>query len=404
MDSRLDRFRTYFERLDPESRPSTLLSEDRYAEPPGRATGEQLASRLQLAPWSNHLVTGPIGTGKTTQLHRAAKTLNAGGDTKAVYIDVSQHHDLDRNLAGVMVVLAGLALAKAVGKNPDDDVRAAHESFRRWAHGHREFIPYDPRDDEDDYGPDEEPGHWEHHPGVIAPPLPPLTLDSKERVNALKTLKKALPDGVSHFVVLFDSLDRLDDVEAFRRAVTDDIRALKQAGIGVVVVSPMRLLYGSNRPIIDIFDQVHIVPALDVTQPKERDFLLRVLAKRTDESVVGPEVREQLIDVSGGLLRDLLQLTRSSVEEAFVVGADAVAPDHVARAVDEFGRTMIFGLRMNEIDTLDGLRRFRAFVPTSDDDIALLASRRVIEYHGIVKRYAVHPAIEPLLASLRRIK
>lgn len=409
MDSRLERFRTYFERLDPDSRPSALLSEDRYAEPPGRAVGEQLASRLKLAPSSSHLVTGPAGTGKTTQLYRAAEALRSAGDTRAVYVDVSRKHDLDQDVAGVLVVLAGLELAKLVGKHADDEVQAARESFRRWAHGHREFIPEDPGDHEyeydDDPGPDEEPGYWHEYRGVIAPPLPPLSLDSKERVEALKTLKKALPDGIRHFAILFDSLDRLDDVEAFRKAAIDDVRALKQAGIGVAVVSPMRLLYGPNRPVVDIFDQVHIVPAFDVTQgPEGREFLVRVLAKRTDESIVGPEEREQLVDASGGLLRDLLQLTRSAVEEAFVAGTDAVAPDHVARAVDAFGRTMMYGLGQKEIDTLDTLRRRGVFVPTDDDIIALLVSRRVIEYQGTTKRYAVHPAIAPLLASLRRKK
>ncbi|WP_437835664.1 hypothetical protein [Sorangium sp. So ce1153] len=406
MDSRLERFRTYFERLDPDSRPSSLLGDDRYAEPPGRAMGEQLASRLKLAPSSSHLVTGPAGTGKTTQLYRAAEALGSG-DTRAVYVDVSTQHDLDKNLAGVLVVLAGLELAKLVGRHSDDAVHAARESFRRWAYGHREFIPDDPREYEyDDYPEsDEEPGYWHQRPGVIAPPLSPLPLDSAEKIEALKMLKQALPDGIRHVAILFDSLDRLDDAEAFRKAAIDDVRALRHAGIGVAVVSPMRLLYGPNRPIVDVFDQVHIVPAVDVSQSLEgRDFLLRVLAKRTDEGVVVPEMRGRLVDASGGLLRDLLQLTRSAVEEAFVAGADAVAPEHVARAVDEHGRTMMYGLQKQELDTLDNLRRRGAFVPTNDDLIALLVSRRVIEYQGTTKRYAVHPAIEPLLASLRRKK
>lgn len=401
MDSRLDRFRTYFERLDPASRQPGVLSDDLYAEPPGRATGEQLASRLQLAPSSSHLLVGAVGTGKTTQLYRAAEALRSTKDTRAVYVDVSRRHDLDQDLAGVLVVLAGLALAEVVGKHASEEVQHARESFRYWAHGRRERVDYDP----DDFGYDDEPGYWRQTPGVIAPPHPPLSFTTRERVDALKTLKKALPDDTRHFVILFDSLDRLDDVEAFRKAAIEDVRALKEAGIGLAVVGPMRLLYGPNRPVVDIFEQVHVVPAFDVTRdPAAHEFLLRVLEKRTDESVVGLEVREKLVRASGGLLRDLLQLTTSAVEEAFVAGAGEVTPDHVERAVDGLGRTMMFGLRDGEIDTLNTLRRRGTFVPTDDDDIALLVSRRVIEYQGLTKRYAVHPAIEPLLASLRRKK
>jgi hypothetical protein len=398
MDSRLDRFRTYFERLDPASRLPGAISDDLYAEPPGRATGEQLASRLQLAPSSSHLLVGGVGTGKTTQLYRAVEALRSTEDTRAVYVDVSRQHDLDQDLAGVLVVLAGLALAKVVGKHASEEVQGARASFEYWAYGRRERVDDDPDDDGYDY----ERGHWRKTPGVITPPHPPLSFTTRERVEALKTLKKALPDGTRHFVILFDSLDRLDDVEAFRKAAIEDVRALKEAEIGLVVVGPMRLLYGPNRPVVDIFEQVHVVPAFDVTQdPAAHDFLVRVLAKRTEESVVGPEVREMLVRASGGLLRDLLQLTRSAVEEAFVAGSDTVTPDHVERAIDELGRTMMFGLRRGEIDTLETLRRRGAFVPTDDDDIALLVSRRVIEYQGLTKRYAVHPAIAPLLASLR---
>jgi hypothetical protein len=399
VDSRLDRFRTYFERLAPASKPGEL-SDDLYAEPPGRATGQQLASRLQLAPSSSHLLTGVAGTGKTTQLYQALKALRSTGDTHAVYVDVSRQHDLDQDLEGVLIVLAGLELAKVVGKHKDDEVEAARENFRRWAYGYREFVEYEL--DDNMYDHDGEPGYWRDHPGVIAPPVSPLSLGTREKIKALKTLKKALPDGIRHFVILFDSLDRLDDVEAFRKAVIEDVRALQQAGIGLAIVGPIGLLYGQSRPIVDIFEQVHVIPAFDVERDAAaHDFLIRVLAKRTDASVLGPEMREKLAHSSGGLLRDLLQLTRDAVEEAFVTGADAVTPEHVERAVDKFGRTMMFGLRKWELKTLDELQWLGAFVPTSDDDIALLVSRRVIEYQGSTKRYAVHPAIEPLLVSLR---
>jgi hypothetical protein len=167
-------------------------------------------------------------------------------------------------------------------------------------------------------------------------------------------------------------------------------------------VGPGRILYGANRPIADLFDQLHFVPALDVAKdPSARDFLERVLAKRTEDKVLNPKLRSNLVAWSGGLLRDLLQLTRSAVEEAFVSGADSVSEQHIARAVDDFGRTMMFGLRKNELLKLQHLRTFGGFVPTSDDDLGLLVSRRIIEYHGTAKRYAVHPTIAPLLAAMK---
>lgn len=400
MVSRLDLFRGYFQRLDPAATAKRALRDELYVEPPRRALGEQLAIRLQLAPTSSHLIVGNVGTGKSTELLRATELLKSTSDTRAVYVDVSSRHDLDKDLKGVLLVLAGLELAKLLKKHHDKTVKATCLQFTRWAYGHREFIPYDPRDDEgydpDDY--DEEPGHYVERPGVLAQPLHPLPTGIKERIAALKTLKAALLPETQHFVILFDSLDRLDDLEAFQAAVAEDIRALKQAEIGLAIIGPGRVLYGSNRSIVDAFDQLHVVPAEDVQKdPLAREFLERVLAKRVDDNVVAATARSALVRWSGGLLRDLLELARSAVEEAFVGGADSVTDAHIDRSVDAFGRTLMLGLRKNELYTLQQLRLNRVFVPTDDEDLALLASRRVIEYQGSAKRYSVHPTIEPLL-------
>lgn len=405
MDTRLELFRGYFDRLDPAARPARALREELYVDPPGRAVSAQLAARLQLAPTSAHLVVGGIGSGKTTQLLRAAEILRETGDTIAVYVDVARRHDIDKDLVGVLIVLAGLELCKHVGVSPDPAVKDICEQFKRWADGHTEFVPYDPSDDLDDGSwvpPDDEPGHFVRHAGVLSRPLPPLPAGMKERIEAVRRLREALPDGIRHFSVLFDSLDRLDDVEMFRKAALEDLRALRQAGVGLVVVGPGRIVYGANRPIVDLFDgQLHTVPASDVAKnDAARAFFDRVLAKRTDETVLGENARDKLIRASGGILRDLLALARLAVEEAFLAGVDSVGDEQVARAIDQFGRSLMIGLRQGELHTLQRLRLRGTFVPTDDTELALLVSRRVIEYQGVTQRYSVHPTIDPLLASL----
>jgi hypothetical protein len=302
-----------------------------------------------------------------------------------------------------LLVLAGLELAKLLRHHKDATVKAIREQFARWAYGHTEFVPWDPSDDRDDDDRDDDNGDYVYRPGVVTRPLPPLPSGINERIAALKTLTSALSPEAAHFVIFFDSLDRLDDVEAFQRAAVEDVRALQQAEIGLAIVGPGRVLYGPNRPIVDIFDQLHSVPAVDVLSDGDgsaQRFLDRVLAKRADDDVISPNARSALVHWSGGLLRDLLELTRSAVEEAFVAGADSVTDAHIASSVDAFGRTLMFGLRKDDLLTLQRLRLHKVFVPTTDDDLSLLVSRRIIEYPGITKRYSVHPTIVPLLASL----
>jgi hypothetical protein len=59
------------------------------------------------------------------------------------------------------------------------------------------------------------------------------------------------------------------------------------------------------------------------------------------------------------------------------------------------------GLRVGEIEVLQRVRRHGTFVQTSEEDLALLMTRRVLEYRDSGSpRYAVHPTIEPLLRDL----
>ena len=65
-------------------------------------------------------------------------------------------------------------------------------------------------------------------------------------------------------------------------------------------------------------------------------------------------------------------------------------------------RDSLQGLRPAELEVLQRVRTKGAFVQTSEDDLALLMSRRVLEYVGAKqeRRYVVHPTIVPFLEQL----
>lgn len=357
---------------------------------------------MQLAPTSAQLVIGGIGSGKSTELLLATKRLSEAEDTLAAYVDVSKWHDLSVDLDGVLLVLAGLKLVRRLKDVDSTDVSSAKEDFRKWAHGYTEHINL-----HEYYQDQEPPDGFEYEPtvfrkGVLKPPRIRLGWPANKRLAALKVLMGALPHPFRHFVVLFDSLDRLSDVERFRTEVLEDIRALRSAGVGVVVAGPNRLLYGVNRPVVDLFDHLHMQPALDIGgDPRASVFLGSIIARRTDESIVPEEARESLARWSGGVLRDLIGLTGSVLEEAFIADAEQVDSEHIARAADTFGRSMMFGLNSEDLAKLLRVHNGGTFIPTSDEDLALLESRRVIAYQGPPARFAVHPTIAPLLEALR---
>lgn len=396
--NRRERFREYMRRLMTGVSAREAIDNDLYVPLPSGSMADRLVPRLDLQPASAHLVVGGIGTGKTTQLLVAHKQLDALPDISSTYIDVSAFHDLSRLSPGVMLVVAGLSLSKRLlsMKTPAEvDVR---RQFDRWAEGYTLWVPED-YDDSDDYSDDYDgrPRTAVRYDPVLVPPEPPIGIDLTEKANALDKLHNAVKQHVRNVVLLFDSLDRVTDIDAFGATVSQDVRAMKQIGIGVVVVGPLTVIFGPHRQIADRFDHTYHVAAVDVDTADGPQFLERVLRLRVPEELLTDDAVRRIVWSSGGIFRDLLSIARAAGEEAYIAGAEQVLEQHVASAADNFGRTLMLGLGADEIAVLQRVKSHGHFVQTSDKHIALLATRRVLEYGEGEARFKVHPTIAELI-------
>jgi hypothetical protein len=77
-----------------------------------------------------------------------------------------------------------------------------------------------------------------------------------------------------------------------------------------------------------------------------------------------------------------------------------ISAAHAEAAGDAFGRALLFGLDADELGKLQKVRVDEEFIPTTDKDLALLTSGRVLQYQGASMRYVVHPTILSLLEQL----
>lgn len=388
-------------RLDAAADPGRAIERGFYVERPGRSLESDLTARLELRPASSHLVIGGVGSGKTTLLMVAQDRVNQLPETRAIYVDVSVMHDLNRMAPGVLIILAGLLVSELLGEKEDNEALTTISSkFHEWAHGARRKVTYlrEGRPFE----------QWEG--GILWPAGSPFDVESAPgpafdamatATNELTRLNTLVTKGTRHIVLLFDSLDRITDPIAFAEVVDQDIRAIRWAGIGVVLAGPLRALYGTDRPVTDRFDYFYYQPAIDVQQDEAgRDFLSKVLRAREASDFLRDDVCHGLAALSGGVLRDLISLAQLASEEAYLDGADSLAMKHVETAADAFGRKHMLGLGADEIEVLQRVRIHGTFVQTSDKDLALLVTRRVLEYQNGRTRYAVHPTIAPLLEQL----
>jgi energy-coupling factor transporter ATP-binding protein EcfA2 len=401
---RLDIFRAYMAQFDAAADPVRAIDRGQYVAS-ARALADRVRPRVELEPHATHLLTGGVGSGKTTQLLVMRDAIAKLPDTTAIYIDVTQRQDLRHIRSGVLLLLAGEEVERLLPSRVTEDVEQARTLLRRRIKGSGYWRPDDEPfcDDEPPDHDDGSPGHYVHVPGELVPPPGPgpLTFGTSARLEIVKTLREAARPKHEHMVILFDGLDRMRDVAKFRELVEQDVQALRSASIGVVLVGPIDVIYAKEKATRDLFDATWHLSPVDLADPEGRRFLMQILRKRASEHVLPDEVCARLAERSGGVLRDLIKLARSAGYEAYAAGADRVGLEHVEAAADAQGRAQLQAVGHDGLEVLQRVRTKGTFIPTSDRDLALLASRNVLEYQDGAKiRYAVHPAIEPLLAGL----
>ncbi len=397
-DDRRAKFRDVMSRLDPTIDPERAVRDNLYAVPPN-GIARRLSARLDIDPGSTHLVVGGTGSGKTTELVQASKMLEETGDIKCVRIDVPAVQQLDQLTKGVLLALAGVATSTLFEETLlNIKPKRAIRQICQLSNGHW-FEPWDGEDH------DEPDMVWAK--GILSSPVTDSKI--KDLAESVTELFATFPQ---HLVFLFDGLDRLSDIDKFTQVVFDDASLLKQCGAGVVVVGPQKVRPSIHAEVVAQFDEFHLHGASSLQRDSDRSFLVDILRKRVSDSMLPKAVASTLIDVSGGLVRDLISLARASVEEAYACGDDTVSISHVNIAAERFGKglllgaTSLMGARLREmLPRSAGSRQDSApkaapaFALSSDIDVALLLARLIIEIPGTPVRFIPHPVVSMVLAG-----
>jgi hypothetical protein len=204
-----------------------------------------------------------------------------------------------------------------------------------------------------------------------------------------------------HLVLVFDSLDRKADLDDFKDIILEDVEALQRIGIGVVLTAPLAIIHGESRILVQEYfqDRTFLQTAVDVHDATGVDFLTRIIHARAPKDMIPEDACRALAKASGGVLRDMIALAHSAVQEAYADGEDHVEVKHVERVSKTFGRHLMTGLNEENHRTLDALFHHDYFAGTDTSESFLLASRRIVVYStadGDI-RYAVHPTMEEFI-------
>jgi len=213
-------------------------------------------------------------------------------------------------------------------------------------------------------------------------------------MDSLQFFISAVKTRSSDIVVLFDGLDRLPTPEKFWSVADQDLRVLRELGVAVVAAAPLAILYGTGRPISELFDRVHHIPAVETGSGKTNK-LAAVLTQREAGSLASRPEIDKIVKASGGVLRDLISLARDAGEMAYLDGSDSVKSLHVKIASKQLGESYLRGLGASQLRLLRRLAKDRSIDISAPAAIELLATRRVLEYSAT--DFRVHPALETLI-------
>ncbi len=401
-------------RLQAAGSPSDAIERGFYVARPGRSAVSVISGRLELVPTASFLLIGGIGSGKTTELLMTAKTLNDLDDTRAFYIDVSAIHDIKNMPAGTLTVVAGLELAKHISDFSDDpEAEAARDELVKIARGYSIYVDgVDPNPGDGDSDPDYADMVF-HVPGAIQRPETEarrLSEDVSHRSQLVKKLcaplRRIKPDIDSNIVLLFDSLDRKYELEDFKGIIHEDVEALQRIGIGVVLTAPLGMMHGEARIMVQQYfqDRTYLQTAVDIQDdPRALEFLTNIIHARAPHEMIPEDACRALAKASGGVLRDMIALAHSALQEAYAHGGDRVEVKHVERVAKAFGRNLMTGVSEREHRSLSRVLYENRFLDSPFGDSFLLASQRIIVHStadGEMK-YSVHPTIEEFIEPPR---
>ena len=394
MSNRLKLFRERMAAFEGAANPSEAIESGYYVHAPGKLLVDNISNRIALRPSSSHLLLGGIGSGKTTQLLVACQQINEIEDIHAIYVDVSRYTDISKITTGVLTAIAGLEIAKLIQDSKDKNIIQSVESIRDLANGYAS------------YNYDEYPEPHEYDEPIIVKGIIPKKSEgygiSLELVKTVSELTKYTSEKYGNLVLLFDGLDRLDDARMFMQIVFSDAKAISSAGIGLVLVGSLTAIYGNYHDTINkSLDYFYYQPFFDVeNDPEAYNFFEKIIQTRSSEDFIEESAIKALIHFSGGVLRDFITLTQASIEETYLSGEDKVQEQQVLKAVDSTGRNQLLGISDNELKIIKQILQTGTFIPRTDEDLRLLVRRVILEYRYPKLRYAVHPAMKPLIQQI----
>lgn len=384
MDDRRDRFRRQLALLEGAGDPAAAIDAGLYVARP--MSSERMIRRIELEPRATRVVTGPIGSGKSTELIVISRALSQNDELWPVYIDVSRVHDLAELREGSLIAAAGVWLSER--EHLDSKPL---QQLRELAYGVKSF----PNKIWAELKRTESTEH-DTNGGILQPPNTTGALAWQIAGWLRDAILQVAPYCTP--ILLFDSLDRVRDTASFRTILEKDAAALVDHGFGVILTAPVDTVWLHADQLRTATKSWDTLPYEDPRKnPEAFAFLLELLRRRISDGLIGDSAAHRIVNTSGGVLRDLIELARNAVEEAYMGGRDSVSQADVAASIARLARSLSLGLDNVVMTTLRSVHETGKLDRFDEATLRLLKSRQIIEHYAEDSYFEVHPVLLPMI-------
>jgi|CXWL01.1.fsa_nt_gi energy-coupling factor transporter ATP-binding protein EcfA2 len=207
-------------------------------------------------------------------------------------------------------------------------------------------------------------------------------------------------------LAVLDGLDK-PDLAVAKQLFVHHATALAAPRCQIVYTVPLSLLFSSDYSVVRQSFSQFVLPNITTLDLDGRPYrrgatMLRDLVlRRLDRRLVSRAALDGLIQASGGVLRELVQLTQGAATYALTMGASQITVEAVRLASQEVTQNFRRVLRPNHYEELLRVRAAGPGAVFNEVVVQLIENGSLLEYDLSGKSwFGVHPLVEPILDGL----